>query len=609
MKQFFFCFSMVVKRFFPVSVWILLAGMMLLPCMAAKGASPSAPAYRSLQFLAWYPWTDGLGVKFNPDEKICRARYGNNWESKCAAALGEAGETVEGVVLTPFVKGHWQWADSNSMDFVPDSGAVLSPGTTYTVDVSGMNIPSSVKLEPLKLSITTEELSVRIRESRFWADPSPQAKHRLAVTLEFNYPVGKTSPEISCTAPGVQFGEAEMVWNSLRDQVNISFPVDKLPEQNTEAQILVKNVPSFTFENGNLEFHALPKGARGTLFRANITGRKSLFTVNTGSLDEELDEQLNKSYVLSLETSLYTTPEEVLKNLDVWQLPRFASPEAARPCNWIAAPAVSSKALAESRKLTPVPLMKDNAPVSRLRFRIPADPDSYILVGINEKCSSSSGLAMGKTWRKILRVNPHNASLDFLQPGHILSLSGKKLLDIYATGLNVVRWEAQLVREPFLALLAQGSDTAFTEPLANAGVGIGALSESFCGEIPLKALSSSEAQFAVLDLSSVLSGKSSDAHGLMKITLKGVKGGEEVTQVSRMVLVTDIGMMLKRTALGGYDAFVHSFRDGKPVPLAKVSILGANGKPVASAQTDNRGHASFPSLNGLKRESRPVAAV
>ena len=70
-----------------------------------------------------------------------------------------------------------------------------------------------------------------------------------------------------------------------------------------------------------------------------------------------------------------------------------------------------------------------------------------------------------------------------------------------------------------------------------------------------------------------------------------------------------IGLMLKRTALGGYEAFVHSFKDGKPVARTKVSILGANGRPCASAVTDELGHASLPSLAGLAREARPVAAV
>ena len=579
-------------------------------CPVAEAASPSAPAFRHVKLSHYYPWTDGFGVNILPDEALCRSKYGDKWKVKCAASFGTPGETVEGVTLTPPLKGRWKWESSTRMGFTPDPETPTAPGTTYTVDISGMACPSSVVLDQKTLSVTTTRLSVRLLESRFWPDPSPAARHRISASLEFNYPVLGLAPAISCIAPSdIAVGEAELIWNDVRDRVNVSFPVTRLSERNSEVRILVEGVPQFTYENRKLSFSTLKQGEKGAGFGVAVTGRSSLFAVNSADLGWELDDGLSKMHVLTLETSLYATPEEVLKNLDIWQLPLYATDEARRPCDWRAAPVIPGSTLAKAKKLTPVSLMKDNAPTAKLRFRVPVEPGRYVLVGMNEKFRSASGHSLGKTWRQILKAWEFSTSLDFLQPGSVLSLSGRKMLDIYAVGLDSVRWQAQNVRDPFLALLAQGSDRAFTEPLAYAGIELDAVSELCGGELPLPASAKGQAQFAALDLSPVLKAEKKDTHGLMKVRLTGMKDGESVAFAERMILVTDLGLMLKRTAMGGYEVFVHSFKDGKPVARAKVSILGANGRPCASAVTDALGHASLPSLTGLARESRPVAAV
>ena len=198
---------------------LLAAGILFCPG-TARCATAADPALRTATLSAGYPWTEGLILSFPPDEKQCRARYGENWQVRCAADLGEPGATEEGVRLTPPLKGHWQWRDSTSLFFVLDEGESPAPGTTYTADLSEMARPASVKIDRQRLSVRTEALSVRLVESAFWIDPSPQARHRLAFSLEFNYPVGDKGPLMTCSAPGVGFGEAERVWSAARDRLN-----------------------------------------------------------------------------------------------------------------------------------------------------------------------------------------------------------------------------------------------------------------------------------------------------------------------------------------------------------------------------------------------------
>ena len=74
----------------------------------------------------------------------------------------------------------------------------------------------------------------------------------------------------------------------------------------------------------------------------------------------------------------------------------------------------------------------------------------------------------------------------------------------------------------------------------------------------------------------------------------------------RFILVTDLGLISKRTLDGGQEVFVQSIATGTPVAGAKVEVLGRNGLPVAEARTDASGHARFPQMHELRREKHPI---
>jgi uncharacterized protein YfaS (alpha-2-macroglobulin family) len=58
-----------------------------------------------------------------------------------------------------------------------------------------------------------------------------------------------------------------------------------------------------------------------------------------------------------------------------------------------------------------------------------------------------------------------------------------------------------------------------------------------------------------------------------------------------------------------HDVFVQSIKTGEPVPGAKVSVLGKNGLPLLTVETDGQGRAPIPSLEDFQHEKRPVAYV
>src|SRR5690606_28217043 len=74
----------------------------------------------------------------------------------------------------------------------------------------------------------------------------------------------------------------------------------------------------------------------------------------------------------------------------------------------------------------------------------------------------------------------------------------------------------------------------------------------------------------------------------------------------RFILVTDLGIIAKRSADGSHDVFVQSISSGLPVADARVQIIGRNGLAVHEAHTDADGRAHFAKLDELRRERAPL---
>lgn len=594
----------------------ILAAFLAYLCLGAVGASAaSSPAYRTAAVEVQYPWREGLRVTLKPDVEACRKAYGKNWTDACAARFGDDGAPVVGIRMQPAASGQWRW-EGASMVFTPDTP--LSPGTRYTLDLSASPRPAGVSVAPAVLRFTTFPLAVSFGNQQLWIDPSPRAAHGVSCTLTFTYPVDPAiwarniSLRPADPASGLQLGKQTLVWNQARDEVTVSAPVVALPSATSFVEVRVAGMPAYMMKGERPRLVADDREKKAARFRFAVKGRSQVFFVKKLELRAEHGADLGQEYRLSLETSLHTRPEDVIKALRLVQLPRFQTPEARTPYDWSRAPAVTADILNKGTAL-PVEALQPRGELSgTLAFRVRPEADSYVFAYLSADFAAPGGLKLGKPWRQVLRAAPLDATLGFLQPGNVLALGGERRLDLHATGLTSISWEAMRVRSPFLALLASGQSASFADPLEYSSLTFDSLSEAARGELRLTRAAPGAPQFAVLDLGPLLrdmEGRKDGGRGLMEVRLKGKDGDKVVTEARRLVLVTDLGLVVKKTATGAQEVFVCSLSTGMPAAGVVVQILGANGLAVAEARTDAQGHASLPSVSGLEREKRPVAVV
>jgi uncharacterized protein YfaS (alpha-2-macroglobulin family) len=60
---------------------------------------------------------------------------------------------------------------------------------------------------------------------------------------------------------------------------------------------------------------------------------------------------------------------------------------------------------------------------------------------------------------------------------------------------------------------------------------------------------------------------------------------------ARLILVTDLGFIVKQAKDGGRDVFVQSIRTGLPIEGARIEVSGRNGQAVLAATTDSGGRS------------------
>lgn len=594
---------------------VLVIFLVCLSAISALAATPGEPAFKKARLVANYPADRGLTLDFSTNEAECRKHYGKKWLSRCATPLGRPGNTAAGLKLSPPVKGRWVWRDSSSVDFIPENAATIKPATKYELDLSGMDFPSFIHLDKRHVAVTTLPPAAQLLSSQFWIDPSPQARHRYAVSIAFNYPQNKDifNPELIKPRDAL-FEKAEKVWSDDGLRLAISWASKKLPEAPSRAGVYLEGMGQISEKDGMFRYWPPDKNG-GTSFYQNVPGKNELFTIKNAEIIPNVGENLDRGHALKVETSLYARDEDLLKNLSVWELPQYTTAESTVAFDWAASPSIPADVLKKSRKLDIAPLDNGNAPRASFCFSVPAAGGRYVLVTVNGDLVSASGQKLGRNRTFVLKAESGAPALGLMQPGNILPLKENGILDIYSTDLDGILWEAQLVRDPFLALVAGDSPDVFANPLADRGPDMERISLRSQGEIKLVQKGAGKAQFSTLPLGAVLNDltrKNKDAatsSGLARIRLTGFRDGEQKAWASRLVLATNLGIQVKKSAMGSLDCFVQSLINGKPAQGAKVSILGANGRPVAEGHTDSRGHASFPSLAGLDRESLPVAAI
>ncbi|MCR5813719.1 MAG: hypothetical protein K6G15_04430 [Desulfovibrio sp.] len=608
----FFASRSLLQKLKPLVVLSAFACLLLAMFVPAE----AGPAYRRLvtNNAANQSWRDGLVLSIHMDEQACKKAYGNNWFYQCQAPVpGKVGQRVDSVRMTPRAEGVWRWISDTELKFFPKTH--LAANTLYTISLEQVTLPQRYTLNK-NILYRTPPQAVHLEKETLWIDPSAKGQHVLSLPMKLIWPYDTAQFEkmVRLTPPTgerkLRFGPMRFVWNDAHDEVVVNVPILSLPEKNCTCLMSVQGLPGWHYERGNRVFDAQSKGKTPqTQVSFAITGTDRLMDVKSIVIEPVYDNNLSREYQLVVTTSLQTKPADVLSKLDLLLLPKKAAAGQSQDCNWSLMPALSAEDIQNSTKITPILLQPGDEAATEIRLRLPGVEEKRgVMCAMKTGLRSLAGHTLNRVKRFVLTAPSMRAEVNFLQPGNVLPLRNGQKIDIHSVGVDRLEWEVSEVRDPFLALAAARTGFKKDEDDDNE-IDFAVMSQVRKGSVAIPEHAQGQASFTALDLAELEGGNAKSS--LMRLTLKGFAGkaSEPVSTATRLILVSDLGLMLKTQADGTHVAFVRRISTGEPVDNAEIRLLGANGLPCVAAQTSKDGRAALPSTYGLNREKKPTALV
>ncbi|HEY5807624.1 MAG TPA: alpha-2-macroglobulin, partial [Povalibacter sp.] len=563
-----------------------------------------------------------------------------------AAPLDRVGHTMDaqhaGLSIRPEVAGQWSWDDDKTLRFQPEHDWPV--GTEYTVSFDRKRFAAGhVRLREQKFEFIAPAFAANISATEFNQDPVVASNKKVVATVTFTHPVDPENfekrvrlqmfdrvndkIEKELAAPGYT-----VVYDKLKLNAYVHSAQLEVPPKAGRLQITI--APGVQAARGG---NSTPDPLKSSV---EVPGLNSLKITNL-ALDIARDERNEPNQVLLVSASFSVPERDMPQKVSAWLLPlKHPDPKLQAPFDRAGTPFAWNQANfrpevlnADTRlELTPIPGEHDH--YEDHSFRYTAAPGRMIYVRVQSGLKSFGGYVLGESVERIVTVPDFPRELSILSKGSLLSLSGEKALSLFSRNIPGMRIEVgRLLPRQLQHLVSQTSGSFETPQFNNWAFDSANITERFekiiiqqrttdPQTLQFKAVDPGKPQYEALDLGEYLDSQSGDRRGIFLLRVQAwdpshnrplESGGDNWNNArngslndARLIVVTDLGLVVKRAVDGSQDVFVQSIADGTPIAGVTVDIIGRNGLPVLTETTDADGHVHFPELRSFKQERQPV---
>jgi len=310
--------------------------------------------------------------------------------------------------------------------------------------------------------------------------------------------------------------------------------------------------------------------------------------------------------------------------------------ENKNPYNWSDDTQIGNDNLAKAQALPIAYVASDGGAETTHGFKFNAPVGRFLYLLVKDGVEGTGGYISGKPYTATIEVTPYRQALQFLGKGALLPLGGDRKVGFLVRDVGKVRVEVGRVLPNQLQHLAARMYD-FSKPQL---FGLeDSIVERFIATRDYKGLQPGKPIYDSIDLGQYLQDQTQNRRGLFLVHIRAVQpppnaGPDETAgdddsdnndadnndagnndrdnnsggiEDTRLILVTDLGFIVKQWNNGARDVFVQSIRSGDPVSGARIEMLGTNGQPVAAATTDSTGQAQLPKIpDNFRREKTPL---
>ncbi|GAB2927067.1 UPF0192 protein [Hafnia psychrotolerans] len=536
----------------------------------------------------------------------------------------------QGISLSPAVDGQWKWRNASTLVFTPK--APLPMGTTYkiTLDPAKLLAPQS-KITQTDYDVKVPSFNYQLGQAEYYQDPQDPKKRSAIFRVQFNAPVDVASFEKQISL-GLIEGK-----DKPEKKLNYSLVYD-----DKKLNAWVHSEALQALDHGGSVHIAIGKGVKSTAPGQPTAAQKNnwvavptLYSLTVKDVSATVvDTSDNKG-----ERALMVTLSDAVKDKEIgsavktWLLPQKNPKNSDNNDddeNAIYPWSLSEVDTRTINQSAPVKLTLNDAEQEyqpQFSFKFDAPANRYMLIEITNTMTSFGGYKMPEKRYQLVTVPDYPTSLSFMSQGSLLSMSGEKQISVAARNVPGLKLDIKRVIPSQLQHIVSFKSSDYSSAQFNR-LGDEYFTEHFEYTRAVNNDKPGEVSYQGIDLSRYLSDNPNARRGVFLLTLtpwdpsaKKAKTdddaqedqysndedeSQEAAGDSRFVVITDLGIISKRSQDKTRDVFVQSVHSGLPVFNANVSVIGKNGVVLLSQTTDPDGHARFPALDVYKNERQPV---
>ncbi|MBZ9610527.1 alpha-2-macroglobulin family protein [Rheinheimera maricola] len=526
-----------------------------------------------------------------------------------AARLDLIGEVLnEGISVSPAISGKWLWQDDNSLTFTPEQA--WPAATSYQVKLDKSIFAAAIKLAKTDYRFDTAALDAQINRLRFYQHPTEQSTRQIVTTLNFSHPVALDSlkerlsmtmrPDGSDVRSKGEVIDFALTADKSGREVYVQSVALSLPEREQYLTLLLE--AGVKAQNGN------GKTTQDSTKQLLVPDKNSFLKV----------EQLRTDIIRGAEQQLEQEPEQMLllsftdridraelhSKLKLYVLPKHPK----RNSNYWAVGEVNSSVLQQasllSYELMPTAQQHDSA----FSIKLDLPPGQHLFVSVAKGLQSTSEFNLSNEYRAVVQAPAYPKEARIVGEGAMLTLSGEQTLQLLSRGVKGLRVTLHKLLPGELNHFISQSGGDISQPyFNNYQFDESNISSRFEKTFTLANSHAKQANYLSLALKPYLAEAGMGVFFIQLAEFDPKRPNAEGAQLhKRVVLVTDLGLLVKHNNDSSQQVFVMSLADGKPVAGAKVELLGKNGVAVLSGATDSQGSVKLAKTSGFSRERQPV---
>jgi hypothetical protein len=538
--------------------------------------------------------------------------------AQSVAPINLVGKSVsKGIEINPEIAGEWRWESDSQLIFTPTED--WPAGQHYTIHTAPGFFTENTQLKSPDFSFSTQPLSATIKEFKLYQDPVDAEKREAVATIEFNYPINEEGLKNHSSLMFLAIKKGTVDLNTDPVTFSYSFDANKRVAYLHSELIKIKAVERYLRLTLGKEITTSTGSklnrdqSQNLLIPDNSTFLKVLST--TAAIirnDKDRPEQ-----VLSVETTLGFNENDFNKSVHLYLLPKdhpaTRNEHAKLNYAWQNPGEVTNTILALA-----TPLKKEAIPVehnysSLHSFKFATQSPRYIYIKIDKGMKGLGGFTLSTDYVAVIPVPEYPKEISFLHKGSLLALNGEKKLSVLIRGVPAVKFDfARVIPHNINQLITQTQGDFNNPYFINPSFNQQNISQIFSDIQQFVISDITKQQYTALDLSQYLSAESGNNLGPQGLFLVQATGWDIQNntpldvKTSRLILVTDLGMLVKDNHDGSHDVFIDSISQGMPVMGVNVTVLGKNGLPILSRSTDSQGRVNFPSLKDFVDDREPV---